>query len=165
MDNPSIEQHYVIESHLMHSNLQARKADKFEYDLLKAAIVRINDIVGWSHDNEKIFAVLDSQPECCYFVQLDNAIVGYAIVREEGEEKHLHVSWIATDEKGKGIGTLLMRKIIQKNKKLGHHLLTLYHRVGNSQLKRFYEKIALIEGMEYHCEQINPLRYLITYIM
>lgn len=145
--------------------IEIARGHKFFAEDAAGAIARINQAVDWQEDNDEIFSILASRPKFCYFAQVANQIVGYAIIREDGEDRHLHVSWIATDMNNCGIGTLLMHKIIQKNKKLGHKILTLHHRKANTKAKRFYEKIAELEAVQYICEEINPEEYRITYRM
>lgn len=157
MEAQVVEECYISEVHV-------RKGDKFNLEEIKAAIVRINCSVEWTHNNEEIFAIIESKPKFCYFAKLDTDIVGYAILREDGEDCHLHVSWIATDVLNRGIGTLLMHKIIHQNKKLGNRILTLHHK-NNSQLKHFYEKIAKLEAVGYLCEETSKGGYRITYEM
>lgn len=143
--------------------VRIQKGKKINLEDSKAAVTRINGAVGWSIDNEEIFKILETKPKFCYFAKLNHDIVGYAILREDGEDRHLHVSWIATDVLSKGIGSRLMHKIIHKNKKLGNRILTLHHK-NNSQLKYFYEKIARLEAVKYLCNE-DSTGYRITYEM
>lgn len=143
--------------------IRIQKGKKISLEDSKDAVTRINGAIGWSSDNKEIFKILETKPKFCYFAKLNNDIVGYAIVREDGEDRHLHVSWIATDVLSKGVGTLLMHKIILKNKKLGNRILTLHHK-DNSKLKYFYEKIAKLEAVGYLCNE-DSTGYRITYEM
>lgn len=146
-------------------NFSITKGHKVDLERAKAAIARINQIVNWTHDTKQIFNILESNPKFCLFAQEKDLIVGYAILREAGEEKHLHVSWIATDTVGRGIGSKLMHQIVAINKKLGHQFLTLTHRKENLFALRFYERIAIKESIKYMREDEDAIRYKITYEM
>jgi ribosomal protein S18 acetylase RimI-like enzyme len=148
MESQVVEQNYVYE-------ISISKGNKCEQDQAKGAIERINGVINWSEDNEEIYHVLVNQPKFCYFAKFESDIVGYVILREDGEDelKHLHVSWIATDLLNRGIGSLLMQKVINKNRKLGYKVLTLHFRKNNTKLRRFYEKIAELEAVKFLCEE------------
>lgn len=152
----------VVEERFI-DEIRVQKGDKFDKENSKSAIERINNAVGWTQDNEKIFTILETKPTFCYFAKSENGIVGYAVIREDGEDRHLHVSWIATDVLNKGIGTLLMHKIIKKNIKLGNRFLSLHHK-NTDKLKYFYEKIATLESLKYSLEESND-GYRVTYEM
>lgn len=155
---PVVEQCDVEEINIM-------KSGKFNFEKGWNAIQRINQIVHWEHDNGEIYSIIKYTPEFCYYAEINNHIVGYAIIREDGADKHLHISWLATDVINRGIGTLLMQKIIRKNKKLGKNSLTLFHKTENSRLKRFYERIAELESVKYLCEKVSDEEYRVTYEM
>lgn len=146
------------------SEIKIHKGDKFASEDVKNAVIRINQAINWSEENEEIFQFFDHAPRLCYFAQLRDDIAGYVILREAGEDRHLHISWIATDVLNRGIGTLLMHKVMQKSRKIGKKIVTLYFRADNEKLKKFYEKIALIEGAAFSCEDDANKKYkLVTY--
>lgn len=136
---------------------------KIDFEAGKEAIARINAIYEWSHDNEEIFQALEKNPKYCLFAKNGNDLVGYAIIREDGPDCHFHVSWIAAETTGYGIGNKIMRKIIHKNKKAGKTILTLHHQRNNEKVKKFYENIAKLESLIYICEDCGLTRYRITY--
>lgn len=147
----------------LYEDISVKKGNKIAIERAKEAVSRINKTVNWGDDNEEILFILEAYPRFCYFATLKEEIVGYAIVREDGEDRHLHVSWIATDTINRGIGTMIMHKIFNKSKSLGNRILTLHHRKGNIPLKRFYEKIAELEAVKYLCQEVNEREYRVTY--
>lgn len=147
-------------------NVHIYKGNKVNSLTAQAAIKRINTFVDWNLENSKILDILHTKPKHCYFAMQNGEVQGYAIVREQGNDQNdLHVSWIATDILGKGIGSQLMFKIIEKSKKLGNRTLTLNH-LKNDKLTQFYKKIADSVGARYIQENDkNPLHFHITYVM
>ncbi len=141
------------------------RGDEVDQKLLEAAVRRINAHVHWIEDTPEILHILKTTPRYCYCLKEGEKTLGYAIVREDESDKHLHVSWIATDSAGGGVGTRLMLKMIEENRALGHHVLTLNFRTCNQQLKHFYEKIARVAELKWMCEEVDEIYTRVTYQM
>jgi|GEM_PF-4659749 len=147
-------------------NIEVVNFKKIDERLAVDFIEKVNARLEWSHDNQKIFTTFQESPNLCYFAIQDTNIVGYMILRKEGQEQHLHVSYIAADIQGLGIGTILMHKAFCKNRKLGKSILTLHHKPENASARKFYEKIAEIEQVRYQYEYFGPgLSSRMTYYM
>jgi hypothetical protein len=141
------------------------KGDELSYAEGSSTIERINRAVGWSDEDREILPILAQQPANCYFAKNDSQITGYAIVRTEGSERHLHVSWIATDTPIRGVGTELMRTIVAENRRLEHKILTLSHHKDDPIQTKFYKKFATLEGLTYEAIDADPTFYYIVYRM
>ncbi len=146
-------------------NILVVHGNKIDLKAGKEAIARINAIYDWSHDNEEIFAIFENNPRYCLFAKNEKDLVGYAVLRDDGPDCHYHVSWIATDKTGHGIGQKMMHKIIHKNKKAGKAILTLHHQRNNEKVKKFYENIASFESLNYSCEDCELTICRVTYEM
>lgn len=141
------------------------KGNHFDFETSKQAITRINEYVQWQQDTQEIIDILKDKPKYCYFAIEDGHILGYAILRKDGPDEHLHVSWIATDVQKKGVGTKLMHAVIEKNKKLGKKILSLHHNKDNHKIASFYNKIAELESMKITRKEISEKEYYLTYLM
>lgn len=152
-------------SSLLQTRFPIFTLDEVDQTEAKKAVERINALFKWSHDNEEIFSIFEKRPKYCLFAKNENDLVGYAILRDDGEDKHLHVSWIATDKNGVGIGSELMHRIIEINRALGKKQLTLHHRNDNEKVKRFYQNVAEKESVVYQLTMRNDQHCRVTYLM
>lgn len=143
--------------------LKIYNGNEIDHEIAQIAISAINHPLGWSHDNDEIFESLKTRPHHCFFPVINNKIQGYAVVREEGAERHLHISYIAVDSKGGGIGTKLMQHIMEENKRLGKTKLSLHFRKDNESLKRFYTRLTANTNMSYQIVDKQGKDYFFVY--
>lgn len=117
-------------------------------DEIVSAILRINQAVGWTHDNDEIFNKIATEPDMCYIAILNDIIVGYCILRLDGEDSHIHISYLATDHQRSGVGTSIISEVINKSQERGDSQITLHHR-DDQGLISFYDGIGERFNLNY----------------
>lgn len=81
--------------------------------------------------------------ECFYVAELEEKVVGF-IVGDLRSYSHGHVVSIAVDDqyRGKGIGTCLMKTLVEKFKKMGVKIVRLEVAVSNTAAQSIYKKMG-----------------------
>lgn len=109
---------------------------------LVAAIERAAYPFPW---NATIFRDCIRVGYSCWLAEVDGAVAGYAIMSVAADEAHLLNICVAPDWQGRGIGRLLLTRVVQ---------LARYHRVSgmflevrpsNVAARRLYDKAGFLE--------------------
>lgn len=79
--------------------------------------------------------------------EIDGKVAGYSSLskfrEKEGYAKSVEISvYIDPEYHGKGIGTLLMKEIIERGRKLGHHVIVAGITAGNEISVKMHEKFG-----------------------
>jgi GNAT superfamily N-acetyltransferase len=74
-------------------------------------------------------------------------LVGYAIVSQKAERlAHLHHFMVRADQRGTGLGSLLLQALEGRCRSHGHTQLSLKVSVANDQAVRFYERHGFVKS-------------------
>lgn len=100
----------------------------------------------WS---EQAFAVLTEDKNSLFLVaEEDGRIIGGCGLTHILDEGDIHNVMVASDCRGRGIGTLLMKQLLAEGRKQGISEFTLEVRVSNLSAIRLYEKLGFVsEGI------------------
>ena len=89
---------------------------------------------------EKIALFLEKNPDLCFVAVEDNLIVGAIMAGYDGRRGHIYHTVVALEARNKGIGKLLVNKVLDQFEQLGVSEIDLLAVGSNVVGNEFWEK-------------------------
>jgi ribosomal-protein-alanine N-acetyltransferase len=126
-------------------------------------VENISFTVPWSMD--AFFQEVNQNEFAIYFVALlENKVVGYAGVWVVCDEGHITNIAVHPDFRRKGIGSLLMQKLITHAREHDVAVMTLDVRAGNDAAKNMYAKFGFKKSglrKEYYSDNLEDAEIMV----
>ena len=112
----------------------------------------LEEMLRWEHTLENYSRVLRDPYAFCFVAVAGVKIVGIAMGRIWGESGLAFLSWIGVhpDHQRKGVGTKLMREVLEHCKSRGCHKVTLYTMPVLRPAVNFYLKLGFVPEAYLH---------------
>ena len=94
---------------------------------------------------EKIQEFLLKNPELCYVATNKEKIIGAIMAGYDGRRGHIYHTVVSLEERNKGIGNLLVDKVLEQFNKLGVHEIDLLVVGSNSVGNAFWQKRGFLQ--------------------
>ena len=130
----------------MRDNIAIRRATPYDVDAIYAVEVASFTDDLWSH---KTFIEILGEPECYYFIaHCDGNVVGYCGMYHETEEAphycNIEALAVVSEFRRKGLGGLLVQKMLDTAKELGLDRAELEVNTKNADAIKLYQNFGFV---------------------
>ena len=122
------------------SEASIRSSTPFDYSAILAIERACPSAAHWS---EEIYQRMWGTPEperVAFVAESDGQIVGFLVAHEIAGEWELENIAVAVDARGQGVGTALMRRLLERAVTSGANRLFLEVRESNTEARKLYER-------------------------
>lgn len=134
--------------------------DRVNGQQVKACAAILDSLSEWFGDAETVSAYLNALPNLeTYLARRDGKIVGFAALKRRGSHvAEIHVMGVARKERRRGIGTALVRQIVEDLARTGVRLLGVQTLSSSetsrayAQTRAFYEAMGFLLLLEFRQE-------------
>jgi ribosomal protein S18 acetylase RimI-like enzyme len=97
---------------------------------------------AWNVPTDDIRRKLDVQRECFLVAERDGHVIGTAMAGYDGHRGWVYYVAVTPSDRGRGIGSALMRRAERSLREMGCPKLNLMVRATNTGVVRFYESLG-----------------------
>lgn len=112
----------------------------------------LEEMLRWEHTPENCRRVLQDPHAFCFVAVTSGKIIGIVMGRVWGESGLAFLSWVGVhpDYQRRGVGTKLMREVLEYCKSRGCHKVTLYTMPVLRPAVNFYLKLGFVPEAYLH---------------